>query len=261
MKIGLLADHFISDFRLKTLKPILEDNNYLIKVALIDDRPKKTLRQKLKNNIKRGRGGYIFIMAFQNLFSKNEEGVKTKEFCSKNGIAVIETKKPYSLDTIEIIKKFNLDLLILVGGFGIIREPLLEVTSLGVLSYHHGNMRKYRGMPPALWELYNNENEMGVTVQILSAGLDNGIPIEERTIEIKKNDSLKKLQNRAYDQSVNMLYKALQKISNKEFKPQRIHNFGKIYTLPNLREWIVLNIRVIMRIWRHSTGLSQKLSK
>lgn len=247
MKIGLLTGHFISDFRLKTLKPILEDKNFLIKVALIDDRPKKSLLQKLKNNIKRGRGGYVLVMAFQNLLAKNEKGLKTTEFCSENGIAAIETKKPYSLDTIEIIKKFNLDLLILVGGYGIIKEPLLKVTPLGVLSYHHGNMRKYRGMPPALWELYNNENEMGVTVQILSAGLDNGIPIEEKTIEIRKNDSLKKLQNRAYDQSVNMLYGALQKISNQDFKPQRLNNFGKIYTLPNLREWILLNIRLFLR--------------
>lgn len=247
MKIGLLTDHFISEFRLKTLNPILKDDNFLIRVALVDDRPKNSLLQRLKNNIKRGRGGYIFIMAFKNLFAEKEKGVTTKEFCSKNKIAIIETKKPYSIDTLEILRKYNLDILILVGGYGIIKEPLLKATSLGVLSYHHGNMRKYRGMPPAFWELYNNENEMGVTVQILSPGLDNGIPIEEMTIDILKNDSVKKLQNRALERSENMLYKALQKLQNKEFTPPKIKKFGKIYTLPNLSQWLTLHIKLSMR--------------
>lgn len=247
MKIGLLTSNSLSEFRLNTLKPILEDNNYSIKVAIIDNRPKKSLKQKLKKNIKRGRGGYILIMALQIFFSKKGKSINIKEFCSKNEIAVIETKEPYSPDTIESIKKYNLDLLILVGGYGIIKEPLLKVTPIGVVSYHHGNMRKYRGMPPALWELYNNEKEMGVTVQILSPGLDNGIPIVEKTIDIRKNDSLKKLQKRASEESIDMLYKALLKVSNKDFKPEKIDNYGKVYTLPNLRQWINLNIRLIWR--------------
>lgn len=247
MNIGLLTSISLSEFRLNTLLPILGDNNFSIRVAIIDNRTKKSLKQKLKKNIKRGRGGYILIMAFQSVFSKKGKSINTKEFCSNNGISVIETKTPYSAEIIESIKKYNLDLLILIGGYGIIKEPLLNVTPIGVLSYHHGNMRKYRGMPPALWELYNNEKEMGVTVQILSPGLDNGIPIEEKIIEIRKNDSLKRLQNRASEQSVNMLYRALKKMSNKDFTPQRIDNFGKVYTLPNLRQWLILNIKLTWR--------------
>jgi methionyl-tRNA formyltransferase len=73
---------------------------------------------------------------------------------------------------IENIRKFKPDILLLIDGFGIIKEPLLKITPLGVLSYHHGNMQKYRGEPPAFLELYNNENEMGITVQILSSGLE-----------------------------------------------------------------------------------------
>ena len=247
MKIGLLTDHFIPDFRLKTLSPILKDDNFLIQVALIDGRKKKSLLQRLKNNIRRGRGGYIVIMVLQKLFAKKEKGIKTKEFCSENGITVIETKNPYSLDALETLRRYNLDSLILISGYGIIKEPLLKITPLGVLSYHHGNMRKYRGMPPAFWELYNNENEMGVTVQILSAGLDNGIPIEEMTINIFKNDSVKKLQNRALKESENMLYRALQKLRNKDFLPKEIKQFGQIYTLPNLRQWILLKVRLSLR--------------
>lgn len=247
MKIGLLADDCLSDFVLKTLEPILSDSNFSIEVAIIDRRPKLTLKQKLKSNLKRGRGAYVFVMAFNNFFSKKEPCIPTIDFCINNKIEVIEAINPYSQTTIESIKRCNLDLLVLVGGFGIIKKPLLDVTPVGVLSYHHGDMRKYRGMPPALWELYNNEKEMGVTVQLLSTGIDNGIPIVEKKLAIRKKDTLKKLQKRALDESVYMLYSALVKVSSKDFKPEKLDRLGNVYTLPNLRQWVILNLKLLWR--------------
>jgi folate-dependent phosphoribosylglycinamide formyltransferase PurN len=247
MKIGILTSSSLSEFRLKTLQPILADKEFAIKVAIIDKRPKKSLKQKILKNIKRGRGGYIFIMAIKSFFSKKQKGIRIEEFCKENQIDIIETTAPYSDAVIDKIREYKLDILLLVGGFGIIKEVLLNTTPKGVLSYHHGNMRKYRGMPPARWELYNNEMEMGVTVQVLASGLDCGIPIEEKTIEIRKNDTLIKLQNRASEQSIDMFYKALKKLSNRDFVPEKIETFGKVYTLPNLKQWIILNIKVLWR--------------
>ncbi|MDG2080411.1 MAG: formyltransferase family protein [Bacteroidales bacterium] len=247
MKIGLLASSEISNFRLKTLKPILTNSNFLIKVAIIDKRPKLTLKQKLKKNLKRGRGGYIIIMGFERLFSKKSYSISTVEYCHNNHIEIIETDEPYSDTTIDKIKEYDLDLLILIGGFGIIKKKILDVTPLGVLSYHHGDMRKYRGMPPALWELFNNEKEMGITVQILSSGLDSGIPIEEKKIAINRKDTLKNLQRRASDESIDMLYKALMKLSKKDYIPRKIDKFGKVYTLPNFRQWLLLNMKLYWR--------------
>jgi folate-dependent phosphoribosylglycinamide formyltransferase PurN len=250
MRIGLLTSDSLSEFRLNTLKPIIEDDSFSIEVAIIDSRPTKSLVQKLKKNIRLGRGGYILIMALQSILSKKEISENTRTFCANNGIAVIETKEPYSGDAIDNIKKFNLDVLLLIGGFGIIKEPLLIITPLGVLSYHHGNMREYRGMPPALWELYNNEKEMGVTVQVLAPGLDCGTPIIEKSIEIQPKDSLKSLKNRAFKESEDMMYDALRKLSSPDFKPNKIERLGKVYTLPNLRQWIILNIKILWRKMR-----------
>jgi Formyl transferase len=114
-----------------------------------------------------------------------------------------------------------------------------------------GNMRKYRGQPPALWELYNNENEKGITVQILSSGLDCGVPIEERTVEIRKTDTLKKLQDRSMSESINMMYEALKKLNDPGFVPSKIDSFGKVYTIPNLRQWSLLNLKAL---WRRISG-------
>jgi len=247
MRIGLLTSNSLSKFKLSTLEPILEDDFFSIKVAMIDDRPKESNMQKLKKNIKRGRGGFILIMALQSISPKKEISINTIEFCKNNGIDVIKTNNPYSSESIENLRKYELDIILLVNGYGIIKEPLLSLAPLGILSYHHGNMRKFRGMPPAFWELYNNEKEMGVTVQILASGIDCGTPIEEMIIEIKRNDNLKSLQNRANQESANMMYQALKKLANPDIIPQKIENFGEVYTLPNLRQWITLKLKVMRR--------------
>lgn len=250
MRIGLLASTQMSDFVLNTLKPVLEDKHMDIALVIIDSRPRLTLKQKIKKNFKRGRGGYMLVMAVQSYFNKQLPSKDTKQCCVENGFEFIETSNHYADETIDRIKSYKLDILVLTGGFGIIKKPLLEVTPMGVLSYHHGNMRKYRGMPPAFWELYNNEKEMGVTVQLLSAGLDRGMPVEEMTIPIMHKDTFKKLGTRAMQQSEIMLYNALKKIETGQFVPERINEYGKVYTLPNLRQWLLFQLKQTFRFFK-----------
>jgi folate-dependent phosphoribosylglycinamide formyltransferase PurN len=245
--IGLLTNRYLTESKRETLIPILNDNNFLIKVAVIDIRPQLSLSEKVKKNIKRGRGGYIIILTLKKLFSKKNHTFSTIDFCRKNNIDIIEVTNPYSDQNIEKIKEYNLDLLILLGGFGIIKKKILEIPIIGVLSFHHGDMRKYRGMPPGFWELYFNEKEMGITVQILSEGLDCGIPIVEKKIQIGNNFSLKKLREKASKESHDMLYIALLKLSEKDFEFTTIEKFGKIYTLPNLNQWLELRMKIIWR--------------
>ena len=68
-----------------------------------------------------------------------------------------------------------------ISGFGrLIKKSTFEHSQAWSLSFHHGDMRKYRGQPAGFWELFNNEKEMMITVQILSEKLDAGIPIVEK---------------------------------------------------------------------------------
>ncbi|MCT4639879.1 MAG: formyltransferase family protein [Bacteroidales bacterium] len=249
MKIGLLSSGTISEYRLQTLKPVFEDNNMSIELVIVDDRPKKSIKQKIKKNFKRGRGGYMLIMAIKSILfpKKDSSSLNIKDFCSDKNIDIIRTVKPYSDTTINSIKKYDLDVLILIGGYGIIKPKLLNITKFGVLSYHHGNMRKYRGMPPAFWELYNNEKEVGITVQVLAEGLDCGIPITEKTININKKDSYSSIKKDLKEISVDMMYTSLKKLLDSNFVPEKITTFGKVYTLPNLRQWLIFNIKLFFR--------------
>ena len=246
MRIAILCGATLDTFQQAVLKPILEDSS--IEVAtLIDCRPKPSAKKRFLKNLKRGRGGYMLVMLFKSRFAKKRPSVPAIEFFGVSSIMCIETKHPYSDDVIKHLQNLKIDTMIMLGGFGIVKEPLLSLAPNGILSYHHGNMRKYRGQPVGFWELYNNEKDMGVTVQRLSAGIDKGTPIVEKTIPINKKDTVATLRERAMRESIPMMHEALQKIQSPEFSPAVIHEYGPIYTLPNLRQYLLLQLKLIFR--------------
>lgn len=242
-EIGLLSSEYIDDFRYNTLKPIINDDRFKISVIIIDKRKPLSIKQKIMKNFKRGRGGYMLIMLFKKKFHSKREKYHIQSILPN--VKVYETDNPYSIDFINKLKVHHLDVLLLMGGFGIVKKSMLTVSKIGVLSYHHGNMRKYRGMPPVFWEMYNNEKELSATIQVLSEGLDAGKPVEEISIPVIEK-SYKKSLTTLYTLSEPMLYNALCKLYT-GYMPIELKELGKVYTLPNLRQWLVFYIKLIFR--------------
>ncbi|HEY1023906.1 MAG TPA: formyltransferase family protein [Sphingobacteriaceae bacterium] len=254
LKIGILADKTLSDFRLKTIQPILQNVEFLVALAVVHNRTERTLKQKFADNIKRKRGAYILVLAISALFKGKPAGVKAIDFFRKNRVKTLETNSLYSSEVIERLKYEALDVLLLVCDAGIIKEPLLSVTRVGILSYHHGDMRKFRGLPPAFWELYNHEKKMGITVQILSPELDSGIPVEEKSIEIFCWDCPNTLVSRAFKESEDMMHNALIKLQSPEFVPQPLESFGPVYTFPRLSAWLYMYCKILARRIQYHFG-------
>jgi methionyl-tRNA formyltransferase len=189
-------------------------------------------------------------MALQTLFESKRGTIDSEAFFNNQLVPVRRVTKPYYRVNIDFIKKVSPDILVLFSGFGIIKEALLKVAPLGVLSQHHGDMRKYRGMPPAFLELYNGESEMGVSVQKLSEKLDLGVPILEKSVPIYPRDTWKRLKERAYKVSGKLPYLALRLIHDQKAPNKEIATVGKIYTLPNMRQWLRLQMLIIRNFIR-----------
>ena len=247
MKIALMCGTSLDEFQQQALDPILADKTIEIVEALIDCRPKPSAKKRFVKNLKRGRGGYMLVMLVKSRFAKQRPSVNAKEFLTAKGINCIETQAPYADGSAQSMSELHPAAIVMLGGFGIVKEPLLSLAPLGILSYHHGNMRKYRGQPVGFWELYNGETEMGVTVQRLAAGIDKGTPIVEKTIPIKKGDRQDTLCNRALTESTDMMHTALLRVSQPDYQPATIDHYGPIYTLPNLRQYIALQLKLLFR--------------
>ena len=240
MKIGILTTERISKHKLSVIKQILNQKKFQINGVYVDTKKPLSGIDKFIKNIKRGRGFYVIVMIIEKLFRSKDITYSVKEIFQKKIIYSIENL--YSASTINMIKKNNHDVLVLVNGYGIIKEPILSIVTHGVLSFHHGNIRKYRGMPPLFWEYYHGEKECGATVQRLSEKLDAGEIMAETAIEINYSKSFKYNKEKLYKKSEILIAQALDKVDN-SVNGSVPKTLGKVYTLPNFKEWCTMIIK------------------
>jgi len=94
--------------------------------------------------------------------------IKINGIWSKNGTSFLLDKK-----SISIVKSEKFDILIRLGN-GIIKGELLDASRHGVLSFHHGDNRFFRGSLAGFWEVLANHPSVGFIIQRLSQDLDGG---------------------------------------------------------------------------------------
>jgi hypothetical protein len=116
-------------------------------------------------------------------------------------------------------------------GFGIITGKALDAPTHGVLSYHHGDMIKYRGRPAGFYEFINNESVAGVTVQRLSERLDAGEIVATTHCEIADCRSLREVRERLFTASPPLLSEAVVRLRD-ERPSQKPETLGTIYSTP-----------------------------
>lgn len=73
----------------------------------------------------------------------------------------------------EALEPHDLDLVVRFG-MNLIRNPEILPAKFGLLSFHHGDPRAFRGRPAGFYELLNDAESIGTVVQELSGSIDSG---------------------------------------------------------------------------------------
>jgi hypothetical protein len=96
-----------------------------------------------------------------------------------------EFSQYFDPEDVERVRNHDLDF-ILRFAFGIIRGDILKAARYGVWSFHHGDESKFRGGPPAFWEIYHGEPTTGAILQRLADRLDAGIVLQKCHIRSRR---------------------------------------------------------------------------
>jgi methionyl-tRNA formyltransferase len=251
VRVAALAPARLNDYYVRALAPLFADRAIEVVGAVVDNRPPKPAREKLRRELKRGRGGYVAVMAASSLLARRrggEEDVDTRLHLAAHGAPSLAVQRLYADETVAWLRGLEPDVLVRIG-FGIIREPVLSLAPLGVLSYHHGDMRRYRGQPPGFWEVHDGAGEIGVTVQLLSAELDAGRVVCERRLPLPPDAGWAGATSVAYGSTHTMLHDALLRLGDPAFEPAPVppNELGPVYTMPNGRQWLSTQLRVLRR--------------
>jgi hypothetical protein len=121
-------------------------------------------------------------------------------------------------------------------GFGLLRGEILTATEYGVLSYHHGDPREYRGGPAGFWEFMHDVPTAGMMVQTLQEDLDAGTVEAYDEVDISDCRSWGEVQERLYPNSTHLLAEAIENVQNPGIESLDIDEFGPVYHPPSAGE-------------------------
>ena len=151
------------DFAVPTLEALIESRHEVVAVYTQPDR-------------EQGRGKKL-------IFSP------VKECALAHGIPVRQPKGLKKPETVERLKSYEPDVIVVAAYGVILRTPVLQAAKYGCLNVHASLLPKYRGAAPIQWAILNGEEETGITIMQMDEGLDTGDILLQERIPIAKDET------------------------------------------------------------------------
>lgn len=164
-----------------------------------------------------------FTISYSSKKIKNSNYTDLKVIADKYNIEYYEvasTKHKKIQDYEKIIKKLNIDLILVLGWYYMIPNYIRNLAKYGAWGIHASLLPKYAGGAPLNWAIINGEKETGVTLFKLDDGVDDGDIITQKRFNINFEDTIKEVYAKATIASKEILIDALQDIENIVFLKQ-----------------------------------------
>lgn len=121
---------------------------------------------------------------------------------------------------LEIIKKYNPDLMVVAAYGKILPKLVLDVPKYGCINIHGSILPKYRGAAPIQQAVLNGDKITGVTAMQMGVGLDTGDILNVITTEIGENETSGELFDRLAELGGDLMIDTILKLEKGEIIPQ-----------------------------------------
>ena len=106
---------------------------------------------------------------------KQVQFTPVKKLAAANGIPVLQPQKiRNSPETLEILKEYAPDIIVVVAYGQILQKEILELPKYGCVNVHASLLPKLRGASPIQHAILVGEEKSGVTIMQMGEGLDTG---------------------------------------------------------------------------------------
>ena len=170
--------------------------------------PRKTLAQLLRNqwrNLRRNGWRWIPYQVgdiWRRLFQSGATPMRAVDPGQHYSLRALQAMPHVRIETFDTIhtaaalnavQAFAPDLGLSLAA-PILRAPLFALPTLGTINLHKGRLPDYRGMPPAFWELWNDEASVGCSIHRVDEKLDTGELIKADDIARQPYSTVRGLQ-------------------------------------------------------------------
>ena len=181
--------------------------------------------------------GMIFFLFYSIKYIKNKFILKlsVEKVLNKAKIPTIKISNSINHSSnVDLIKKLNADLILIIAGNQIINKEILNSTKYGVFNVHSSLLPFYKGLMPSFWVLKNKEKYTGVTLYKLTEGIDDGPIIASRKIKITENETQSTLVLKLKILANDLIVSDLDKIKN--IKDYKSNKGGSYFSFPTKKD-------------------------
>jgi methionyl-tRNA formyltransferase len=110
--------------------------------------------------------------------------------------------------------------LIIVSAYGqILPQKILDIPAYGCLNIHASLLPRWRGAAPIQAAILNGDEETGISIMLMDAGLDTGPVLSQTKLTIETNETAGDLSDRLAAVGADLLIKTLPDYLKGEIKP------------------------------------------
>ncbi len=152
-----------------------------------------------------------------------------KILAEKLNLSVLQPLKARDENFISQLRELKPDLMVVVAYGQILPQALLDLPRFGCLNVHTSLMPKYRGAAPIQWAIADGEDETGVTIMQMDAGLDTGPILSTRRTPILPMDDSQILHDRLAQLGAELLAETIPDFIAGKILPQPQPTEGSTY--------------------------------
>ena len=143
-----------------------------------------------------------------------------KQAATAMGLPVYQPKTLRAPEAVERLRVWSPNV-IAVAAFGqILREDILTLPPLGCINVHASLLPRWRGAAPIQYAIRGGDEETGVTIMKMDAGLDTGPILLQREIPIAPDETCASLHDKLARLGAELLIEALRPYVRGELMPQ-----------------------------------------
>jgi methionyl-tRNA formyltransferase len=188
----------VKTFQLSRLKKYLKQYGF------------KTMREKFFSLVLRKNKSSFSIETNSILQLIKDNNIRERNltvFSKTYNIPMYKVKSLNHLETINISKRINPDLIIYAGG-GILKNKIIATAKIGVLNAHSGKLPFWRGMNVIEWSiLYGFKPH--TTVHFIDSGIDTGKILYMEELPIESESTLETIRGLGTSHNVQLLKKVV----------------------------------------------------
>jgi methionyl-tRNA formyltransferase len=144
-----------------------------------------------------------------------------KEVACSAGIPVYQPHRVKDDESYRALSEIRPDLIIVAAYGQIIPQRILDLPKFGCINVHASLLPAYRGAAPIQWAVINGEEESGVTIMQMAAGLDTGDMIAKKIVKLAPDETGGSLFDRLSKEGAQLLIETIPKIQAGAIIPEK----------------------------------------